>query len=933
MRRKSISILGASIFLLALSLPSGSAAQENEPDTAIESNERSLGGFFAESLQNMLRSGRIFMPNGASAQPVPSATPGEPERFKLNFNNAPVDQVLKFVSDMTKKMLIKDDEVNGQFNLMNPNEITQEEALQFIEAAFMLKGFTFLIYDQMIICLPIAKAKQAGVDVELGPVSDRLSAQVKTHIIQLKYVTPSQLKTSLASLFSTNAVIVADDRTKSFIITDTVSNIKRIETIILQLDKQDSLEGLVVRVFKLRYGDAREISRGLADLVENIVFAKMTGSDVRTRRDQSSYSVEVLADRVTNSLIIAAPKEAIEDVADFIQKIDVPITQNIEMKTFPLKNGDATEIAQNLSELARSLQTSVYRPSVVANARTNTIIVYAYPEDVKTVGELIATLDSGKSYDKVTKVFPLQNADAIIISSMLQQLIGEGDSRNQYRSWYGYGRGRDQQQEIKIIEDQRMNAIIVTARPADMPLVEDLIHQLDKPLPVSKEEPHVYPVKHVRATDIAFIVNELFSENQNRRGGGFFFNPFQQDQGMTGLTGKVKALADQTTNSLIVIAGTPRAFDVVEKLVQQLDRVAPDEFGTTQVFHLKNADAEYLAEQLNQLFQEDAARSGNRGFYWFMNQSSNQDQAISNLIGQVRIVSETRTNSIMVTTSAQYFEPIRNLIEDLDREISQVLIEILIVEIIDLQNNQVGINWPDNIPITVQTNFDAPLSAMNLERAAIISSANFNTVIDFLASDSKTNVVARPNILTRDNQGAFVEVVTRVPVVTAVNLTNAGAQQQADYEEVGLKLNVTPHINDATTVTIDVNLENGQVLDTLGLETQGIVIPAFSRRTIQTKLTIENNETAVLSGVLDTSQVESESGIPGLMHIPLIGSVFKTRTKKRSNTELIAFITPYILSNAQDRDQILQRHRERIEMYSKFKEQMDDLNIRVGTDK
>ncbi len=925
MRCRSIIVFPLALFMIFSSLPHGVQAAESE------TSGESLGSFFAESFQNMLRSGRIFMPNGTTAQPVESATPGAPELFRLNFNNAPVDQVLKFVSDMTNKMLIKDDEVSGEFTLINPKEVTQDEALQFIEAAFMLKGFTFLNYEQMIICLPISKAKQAGVQVETGPVSDRLSAQIKTQIIQLENTLPSQLKESLSSLLSENAIVVADDRTKKFIITDTVTNIKRIESIIKELDKKDNLQGLTIRVFTLRYGDAREIARGLDDLLENFIFSKTTGGDMRDRRNQSSFSCEVLADRYTNSLIVAAPADAIEELEKYIEKLDVAASEKLEMKTFTLKNGDATEISENLQELTEAVRTNVYRPMVVADARTNSVVVYAYPEDIESVSKLVEILDTGKSYEKITKVFPLENADAIIISSMLQQLIGEGDSStSRYRSWYGYGRGRDQQDEIKIIEDQRMNAIIVTAKPAAIPMVEDLIDELDKPLPMSKEEPRVYPIEHVRATDIANIVNEIFSETQGR-GGGFYYNPFQQDQGMTGLTGKVKALADQTTNSLIVIAGMPRAFDVVEKLVQQLDKVAPEEFSTTQVFHLKNADAEYLAEQLNALFEEDTSRSGNRGFYWFMNRSSMQDDQISNLIGQVRIVSETRTNSLMVTTSAQYFEPIQKLISDLDREISQVLIEILIVEIIDVKNNQLGIDWPDTIPINAEATLDAPMSGVNLDRAAVISSAKFNAVLDLLASDSKTNVVARPNILTRDNQGAFVEVVTRVPVVTAVNLTNAGAQQQADYEEVGLKLNVTPHINDATTVTIDVDLENGQVLESLGLETQGISIPAFSRRTIQTELTIENNETAVLSGVLDTSLIESESGIPGLMHIPLVGNLFKTRSKKRSNTELIAFITPYILANVQDRDQILKRHQERIQMYNKFKEQMDELNIRIGT--
>ncbi len=93
-------------------------------------------------------------------------------------------------------------------------------------------------------------------------------------------------------------------------------------------------------------------------------------------------------------------------------------------------------------------------------------------------------------------------------------------------------------------------------------------------------------------------------------------------------------------------------------------------------------------------------------------------------------------------------------------------------------------------------------------------------------------------------------------------------------------------------MTVNVDLENGQVLDSLGLETQGVIIPAFTRRTVRTRLTVMHGETAVLSGVLDTRYVESERGVPILRSIPIQGYAFKSKSKNRSTTELMAFITP-----------------------------------------
>ncbi len=928
-------LLGAGMLLaLAVTAPriqaeSSPAAnpEVNPPDAggAAPATNTGLGGLFADSLKNMIQKGTFFVPNGESAKPVHGG-PGQPDRFKLNFNNAPIDQVLKFLSDMTKKVVLKSDEVQGQFTIVNPNEVTKQEAMHIIDAAFMLKGYTFLESDQMIVVLPVSVAKQKGVDVRVGAEQEELGTRVQSRILELKYARPTQMREALSPLISENASIIADDRSKTLVITDTGSNIDRLVAIIERLDKETTSEGVVIRVFRLRYLNATELARSLNDMIANIIASKTTGGETRDRRQEASMTSEVVADRSTNALIIAAPDFAIKAVADFIEKMDVSSMQNMETKTFQLKSGDAREIAQGLQQFTQSRRTNFYQPVVFADSRTNSIVVHAYPEDVAAIENVLKQLDNQESYERITRVYTLQNADAIVLSQMLKQLITGQDSSYQ-RSWWGYGRQNDQDQ-VNIVEDQRLNALIVTAKPADFAMIDKLVQELDRPLPQSKEEPRVYRIQNVRASDVAYLIEQIFSDDQSNNF-NYFFGWGNQQQALTGLSGKVKTIADTTTNSLIVIAASPRAFEVVEKLIEKLDRLAP-EFGTTKVFPLKNASAAYLGAQLNALFQEDPSRAGNRGFFWYMNQQGNRDEQISQMIGNVRIVSETRTNSLMVTTSSQYFDAIEKLINDLDREISQVLIEVLIIELIDVQDDQYGINWPDNIPVTVEASLEAPGNDIGLDRATILSRATFNAALDMLQSDSKTNVLARPNILTGDNQGAFVEVINEVPILGQISQGNVTTNQQIDYREVGLKLNVTPHINDATTVTIDVDLESGQVLDQFALVTPAGKSPAFSRRTVTTRLTLKHEETAVLSGVIDTSFTESNRGIPGLMKIPVLGSLFKTRGKNQSKTELLTFITPYILADQNDRLAVFDRHKARIERYEKFRNIMKDVDVRAG---
>lgn len=896
-------------------------AQEEQTAGNETEEQKSLGNIMADTIQDLLKQGNVFVPNGGGA--TPSSSNGE-EKFKLNFNNAPIDQVLKFISDLTKKVVLKDDAVNGQFMIVNPEEVTKEEALEIIDQAFMLKGFTFIETDTVLIVLPASTAKQKGVDVQTGITDSIYGSRVKHQIIPIENALPSELKASLQPLLSESANIIADDRTRSLVITDTAANVARMQAIINQLDQKGIMDGVSIKVFRLKYLNATDISRDLDDLLESVVGASLSGDNARDRRSQAL--VGVLADRTTNSLIVSAPGEALDEVEDFIQKLDIPSSTNILRETFQLNNGDAAEIAQSLSELARSIQTNIYRPVIVSDSRSNTVIVSAYEEDVEAFGELIQTLDRSKSQDKVTEVFPLENADAIILKEMLEQLVQTQDANNyNYYYWrYGQGGGGD----VTIIEDQRLNALVVTTKPAMMPMVRDLVKQLDVPLPDSKEEPRIYRIKYARASDLATIFNEVFGEDQNTFGGAFFFG-IGEPTSLTGLTGKVKFIPDPITNSLIVVAATPRAFGVVEKMLEQLDRSS--ELSGTRVFKLKNSDAEYLGTQLSELFARDQSQQGGGNFFWFGNQSSSQNEPISHMIGNVRIVSETRTNSLMVTTSSQYFPQIEKLIDDLDQDIAQILVEVLIVEIIDIDDNQLGINWPDNVPVSVEANFDAPVSGINLDRAAIIGSSQFTAVMDFLSSSDKTKVVARPNIFTRDNQEAFVEVVNEVPVLGNISQNNISSQQGIDYRDVGLKLTVKPHINDEEKVTIEVNLETGQVLDSFALTVDGSTLPAFSRRTVNTILTVNHEETAVLSGVIDTSFQDSENGLPGLRHIPVLGHLFKSKGKRRANTELMTFITPYMVDGYEDRMKILHKQHERLGPFHEMLKDIPNLQINTGT--
>ncbi|MBZ0256232.1 hypothetical protein K8I31_09230, partial [bacterium] len=460
------------IHIAGLTLPS--SAQPTEVQSATSESSKGLGSVLADMVKGMYS---VISPNGQSAKPASGGEEeGKPKKFSLNFNNAPIEQVLKFISDLSGKVVLKSDDVQGQINIINPNEVTAEQAMDIIDQAFLLKGITFIEYDQMLIVMTVAGAKQKGLEVKSGEDDDTMGSRMKHQVIKLNYASPSSLKESLGPLIPETANVIADERTRSLIITDTSANIQRLEDIIKELDKESAIGNMAVQVFRLKYLNANDVGRDLDDLLGNIVQAHM--SENRGRRQQAP--VEIVVDRQTNSLIVSAPAEAIDAVKEFITKLDTSKTDELQTQTFTLKNGDATQIVQTLMQLAQNRRSNTYQPSVSADSRTNTIVVSAYPEDVLEVGKLIQVLDSKESYERITKIFRLKSADAIILKPMLEQLLTSDDQNNsRYRSYYYFGGSQQQKKDISIIEDQRQNALVVTAKPGDFPMIETLIEQLD----------------------------------------------------------------------------------------------------------------------------------------------------------------------------------------------------------------------------------------------------------------------------------------------------------------------------------------------------------------------------------------------------------------------------------------------------------------------
>ncbi len=926
--------------LLFCAAPLVSAQEAESQDTSGGETEEKAGGeqkaggealarFLLGRVGDFIKSGNVFFPGADEGGEGQAEGKGD-DKVTVNFNNADIKQILKFVSDQTGKVVIKSDEVNGNLTIIMPEPVTKEEALRKIETAMALKNFTFVETDGMLLALTFEQAVKAGVPVGTGDV-DALSPRLDTRFITLKYADAVRVKEAITPILTNPERVVADPRTNQLIITDTGANIVRVQKIVEQLDREDEGTRIVTKIVKLNYANAQQLSQALKGLLGHLNSGGI-GDGQGGRRGRpggdsagAGLTTEIFADQITNSLIISGPQPDVDTVLEFIQELDTSTSEGMETKTFKLTHTSAQELATEINQLLQTKRSGFRQPVVVADRWTNALLVTGFPEDIEFVSQLVAELDHVKISDRNTRVFQLKHADAAVLSQAISQVLGEGNNSGGRRYYYYFsGRGGgDDDEGIKIYEDLRTNSLIISAKVEDFEMIEELIDSLDVELDEGKEEPRVFPLKFADASSLAQLLEDLFEDDS--------FDYWWSDTrkaSVSALAGKVRVIPDISTNSLVVIASTPRAFEVVKSLLVELD--VDSQFGSNEVISLKNAKATEVAEYLNELFQDnEQGGGGNRGFFWFLSRSMGGEREISNLIGNVRVVAEPRTNSLLVITQQQNIRSIKELVERLDKATAQVLVEILIVEISSLDDDDLGIQWGGSGDMMGRTelnvsgegvyqNFTSNAnSSLNRFNYATLSDSQFGVVLNYLTSNSKANVIARPNIMTSNNEPALVQLQQRVPYVQDVQFNNNTSNVGVEYENVGLVLSVTPQINIAQVetderVTLEVTLENGEVLDnmnTLSVQGQGqtVELVAFSQRVVNTNITVDNGMTVVLSGVLDERTVEDNDGVPGLRRIPVFGRLFQNKSKRKEKTELITFITPYILSTPEEIAEITER--------------------------
>lgn len=476
--------------------------------------------------------------------------------------------------------------------------------------------------------------------------------------------------------------------------------------------------------------------------------------------------------------------------------------------------------------------------------------------------------------DLATQVIQVRNVGATQLVPILRPLIPQ----------YGH-----------MVAHAGSNMLIISDRAANVARMVAIIRRIDQ---ASDEDIEVVTLEHASASEIVRIMTAL-----------------SQTPRADGAPATTSLVADARTNS-VLIGGDKSERLRLRTLIAHLDTPLEDG-GDTKVRYLRYADAEDLATKLQQHFTSQLTGAAQAA------------GAASPASAGVSVWADTQTNAIVVNAPPKMMRSLMQIVDKLDIRRAQVLVEAIIVEVIADKTAELGVTWAlrdedgSNTPIAA-TNFpDSGAGVIQLAGAAAggatgdvgaligegitvgvgrISDTgiSFAAILRALQGDADTNIISTPSIVTTDNEEASLNVGQEVPFVTG-SFSNTGSTggavnpfQTINREQVGVKLTITPQINEGDSLLLKISQE----ISNIAQSAAGAVDLITNERIIETTVIVDDGQILVLGGLLEDVLRESDQRVPILGSIPVLGALFRTRKTDKVKTNLLVFIRPRILRDS-----------------------------------
>jgi general secretion pathway protein D len=560
--------------------------------------------------------------------------------------------------------------------------------------------------------------------------------------------------------------------------------------------------------------------------------------------------------------------------------------------------------AQVLSQLYASLRLQGF-----AAVETNGVVRVVPEADAKLQGG-VATERAAASGDQiVTQVFRLQHESAQNLVPVLRPLIAPNNTINAYPA---------------------NNTLVITDYAENLRRIARIIAAIDSP---NMTETEIIPIKNGVAVDLALTLQRLLESGQTTE-------PSQ----------RVIVLAEARTNALIVRAGSPARMQQVKQLAERLDQPTKGQ-GNLNVIALKNAEAVKLVQVLQGLFggggasgagggstpslpaavpslsaAPGGAPGGAGGAQLSLPQGGGGAPVAVTGPGGSVIMADPATNSLIIRAPEPVYAELRTIIERLDVRRAQIMIEALIVEISADKAAELGVQWVGltgnddskyrlgigslfgsaslnlaQVAAGGDTAAAAAANARGLNLAAVVNN-NIGAIATALESDGNANILSVPSIIVLDNDEAEFIVGENVPFVTG-SFTNAGGGNNAavnpfqtiERKDVGLTLKVRPRVSEGGVVQMPIALESSAVKPT---PTSGARDLVTTKRAFKTSVNVDDGQIVVLGGLISENVRDTNERVPILGDIPLLGNLFKYQTRNRGKTNLMVFLKPSVMRDA-----------------------------------
>jgi len=726
-------------------------------------------------------------------------------------------------------------------------------------------------------------------------------------------------------------------------------DVERITNIINDIERLSVETQPVIEVRELLHANSEAVATMVNELYESLLNARYG-------------QVTITALNRPNAILVIGRAQSVQGILELIDKLDQPVGPAKALRVFPLQNLAAADAQTKLAEFYTEPTALGTRIRVSSDVRSNSLIVAASPRDMVEIEYLLKQIDVPTSGSTLKlEIVQLRNSVAEDLAPILQEAItgapaaGGNQQQNQstaevraamlsFMTLDTEGKRILRSgilNEVQVTADTRSNALIVKAPEHSMELVLALIKHLDSQ-PSAESQIKVFTIVNGDATQLSTMLNELFqtvqSANNQARQTNAFFSPQAATSGESSLI-PLNFTVDTRTNSIIA-SGSASDLTVVEAILLRLDQDEVTERKST-VVRLRNARADLVAESLTALLSEES-------------QLQTLDPSVvspfQQLVREVIVVPELFSNSLIVSATPRYFDQVLEIVRELDERPPMVMLQVLIADVrlndleelgfeLGLQDSVLfdrsvvstgtldpGYNWNNqtlgNSSSAASLATASAVGAQGLTNFALgrvnndlgyggfvfsAASESVNILIRALERESRLEVLARPQIMTMDNQPGFIQVGERVPYITSTQQTVNGTINTTELINTGIILSVTPRISPDGVVVMALQAERSAV----GSEANGIPIsinengdvirsPRIDTQTATAVVSARSGQTIVFGGLISNSNEVVNRQVPILGDVPLLGRFFRYDSYNAQRSELLIIITPVVVRSDAD---------------------------------